>query len=110
MIYAQVSFNSKDMDNTIINETIKHCKFTSLPYSPLKIIFRTEINYTSFNNVVYLLEEIYKNGCLENYMQSIKELFDVSLDLGLLFEAWNETHNEKNALKLYKSRNASKRI
>ena len=42
MTYAQVSFNSKDMDNTIINETIKHCKFKSLPYSPLKIIFRTE--------------------------------------------------------------------
>ena len=42
MTYAQVSFNSKEIDNTIISETIKNCKFKSLPYSPLKIIYRTE--------------------------------------------------------------------
>ena len=41
MTYAQVSFDSKDTDNIIKHETIKHCKFNSLPYSPLKIIFRT---------------------------------------------------------------------
>jgi len=75
-----------------------------------KIIFKTEEQYISFNNVMYFLEEIYKNGYLENYLQSIKEFFDISLDLGLLFDAWNETHNKSKALKLYKHRVISKRI
>ena len=69
-----------------------------------KIVFKTEEQYISFNNVVYFLEEIYKNDCLGNYLQSIKEFFDMSLDLGLLFDAWHETHNKRKALKLYKHR------
>ena len=75
-----------------------------------KIVFKTEEQYCSFNNVIYFLEEIYKNGCLENYLQSIKEFFDMSLDLELLFDAWNETHNRRKALTLYKHRVISKRI
>ena len=75
-----------------------------------KIMLNTEESYTSFNNVMYFLEEIYKNGCLENYFQSIKEFFDMSLDLGLLFDAWHETHNKRKALTLYKHRVISKRI
>ena len=68
MTYAQVSFNSKDTDNIIKHETIKHCKFNSLPYSPLKIIFRTEsINTPLFysqynetkNETCYLLHYIF---------------------------------------------------
>ena len=75
-----------------------------------KIVFKTEEQYISFNNVMYFLEEIYKKGCLENYLQSIKEFFDISLDLGLLFDAWHETNNRRKALKLYKHRVALKRI
>lgn len=75
-----------------------------------KIIFKAEEHYTSFNNVVYFLEEVYKNGCLENYLESIKEFFDISLDLGQLFDAWHETHNKSKALKLYKNRAALKKI
>ena len=75
-----------------------------------KIVFKTEEQYCSFNNVIYFLEEIYKNGCLENYLQSIKEFFDMSLDLELLFDAWNETHNRRKALTLYKQRKIKKRI
>ena len=75
-----------------------------------KIVFKTEEQYVSFNNIMYFLEEIYKNGCLENYFQSIKEFFDMSLDLGLLFDAWHETHNKRKALTLYKHRVISKRI
>lgn len=66
-----------------------------------KIVFKTEEQYTSFNNVMYFLEEIYKKGCLENYLQSIKEFFDISLDLELLFDKWQETHNRRKTLKLY---------
>ena len=65
-----------------------------------KIIISTKVNYTSYNNVMYLLEEIYNEGYLDNYIKSIKELFDMSLDLGLLFEAWNETHNKEKVLKI----------
>lgn len=77
-----------------------------------KIVFKTEEQeqYISFNNVMYFLEEIYKKGCLENYLHSIKEFFDISLDLGILFDAWHETHNRRKALKLYKHRITSKRI
>ena len=75
-----------------------------------KIVFKTEEQYVSFNNIMYFLEETYKNGCLENYFQSIKEFFDMSLDLGLLFDAWHETHNKRKALTLYKYRVISKRI
>ena len=75
-----------------------------------KIMLNTEESYTSFNNVMYFLEEIYEKGCLENYLQSIKEFFDITLDLGVLFDAWHETHNSRKTIKLYKHRIASKRI
>ena len=75
-----------------------------------KIVLKTEEQYTSFNNVMYFLEKIYKEGCLENYLQSIKELFDISLDLDLFFAAWDQTHNKRKALRLYKREVASKTI
>ena len=59
---------------------------------------------------MYLFEEIYKKGYLENYLQSVKEFLDVSLDLQLLFEAWHETQNKRKTLKLYNYRVAAKRI
>lgn len=75
-----------------------------------KIEFKAKEQYTSFNNVIYFLEAVYNNGCIENYLQSIKEFFDVDLDLEILFGAWNETHNKGKALKLYKHRVISKKI
>lgn len=69
-----------------------------------KIVFKTEEQYTSFNNVMYFLEEIYKKGCLENYLQSIKEFLDISLDFGLVFDLWHESHNKRKVVKkLYES-------
>ena len=59
---------------------------------------------------MYFLEEVYNNGCIENYLQSIKEFFDMDLDLEILFGAWNETHNKGKALKLYKHGVISKKI
>ena len=73
-----------------------------------KIVMNTEVFYSSFNNVVYLLEELYENGHLENYLQSIKELFDVSLNLDLLFDAWHETHNKQGAMKVYRRKVTSR--
>ena len=75
-----------------------------------KIVFKTEKQYTSFNNVMYLLEEMYKEGCLENYLQSIKEFFGVYHDLELLFDAWHQTHGKQKTLKLYKSKIFSRSI
>ena len=104
---------------TKITEEVNNKKYIRMNNSPIyyggsifddKIVFKTEEQYVSFNNIMYFLEEIYKNGCLENYSQSIKEFFDMSLDLGLLFDAWHETHNKRKALTLYKHRVISKRI
>ncbi|MBP5684273.1 MAG: hypothetical protein J6X02_03355 [Bacilli bacterium] len=75
-----------------------------------KFVIKTEEYYTSFNNVVYFLEECHKKGCIENYFRAIKEFFDISLDYGLLFDAWHETHNKNEALKIYKYKMISKRI
>ena len=107
-----------DYANKIIKET-NNRKYIRMNNSPIcydgtifndKIVLKSEEHYTSFNNVMYFLEEIYKEGHLENYLQSIKEIFDISLDLEILFNAWNETHNRKKALKIYKHRVVSKRI
>ena len=104
---------------TKITEEVNNKRYIRMNNSPIsydcsifddKIVLKSEEQYTSFNNVMYFLEEIYKKGCLENYFQSIKEFFDMSLDLGLLFDAWHETHNRRKALKLYKHRITSKRI
>lgn len=75
-----------------------------------KYVLSSEEHYTSFNNVMYFLEECYRNGCLDGYLQSIKEFFDMSLDWGLLFDSWNQTHSKPKTLKLYKQRVASKRL
>ena len=38
-------------------------------------------------------------------LQSIKEFFDMSVNLDLLFQSWNESQeNPKKALKLYKKK------
>ena len=107
-----------DFTTKIIEET-NNKKYIRMNNSPIsydgsifddKIVFKTETKYTSFNNVMYLFEEIYKKGYLENYLQSVKEFLDVSLDLQLLFEAWHETQNKRKTLKLYNYRVAAKRI
>ena len=81
-----------------------------------KIVFKSEEFYVSFNNVVYLLEEIYKEGCLEDYLKAIQEFFNLpyffnmSLDFHLLFESWNRTHDTRKTLTLYKHEIIAKRI
>lgn len=81
-----------------------------------KFVFKTEERYTSINNVMYFLEEIHKEGYLENYLQSIKEFFNLPyffnmpLDFQLLFEYWNQTHNTKKTLALYKHKIIGERI
>ena len=81
-----------------------------------KIVFKSEEFYVSFNNVVYFLEEIYKEGCLEDYLKAIQDFFDLpyffnmSLDFQLLFESWNRTHDTRKTLALYKHEIIAKRI
>ena len=104
---------------TKIIEKTNNKKYIRMNNSPIsydgsifddKIVFKTEVKYASFNDVMYLFEEMYKKGCLDNYLQSVKEFLDVSLDLQLLFETWHETKNKRKALKLYKYRVATKKI
>ena len=46
-----------------------------------------------------------KKGYTKLYLQSIKEFFDMSVNLDLLFQSWNESQeNPKKALKLYKKK------
>ena len=75
-----------------------------------KFVFKTEERYTSINNVMYFLEEIHKEGYLENYLQSIKEFFNISLDFDILFASWNETQSMKKAKNLYMKRRISTSI
>ena len=46
-----------------------------------------------------------KKGYTKLYLQSIKEFFDMSVNLDLLFQSWNESQeNPKKTLKLYKKK------
>ena len=98
------------------NNDIKYINMNSIPIMvdgniiDDRIQFDTKEFYVSFNNIMYLLEEMYKKGCIENYLKSIKAFFDIYLDYGLLFEAWRTTKNEEEALGLYKTRVLEKSI
>jgi len=51
------------------------------------------------------LIKIDNDGYLKAYLQSIKEFFDMKINLDLLFQSWNESQkNSKNAFKLYKKK------
>lgn len=75
-----------------------------------KFTFNTEENYISFNNIMYILEKMNNEGCLENYLLSIRKFFNNSLDLNLMFEAWKETKNKKRAIRLYNCKISTKSI
>ena len=74
-----------------------------------KIKFRTELVYSNFDDVMNFFVAVDKKGYTKLYLQSIKEFFDMSVNLDLLFQSWNEYQkNATKALKLYKN-NSHKR-
>lgn len=64
-----------------------------------KINFKTEIKHYKFNDIIKFLKEIYNEGYLENYLRTIKEIFDITLDLDYLIEVWHEEKNISKAVK-----------
>lgn len=68
-----------------------------------KIKFKTELEYSNYIDVMKFLAEVAAEGYLKAYLKSIKEFFDISINLDLIFKSWNESkYNPKKALKIYK--------
>ena len=68
-----------------------------------EIKFRVQLVYKSFQDVMVLLSKIKEKGYLKTYLESMKEFFDLPLDLDLLLQSWDEfPKNSKKALKIYK--------
>lgn len=75
-----------------------------------KIKFRTELVYSNFDDVLNFFVAVDKKEYTKLYLQSIKEFFDMSVNLDLLFQSWNESQeNPKKALKLYKKKDLNKK-
>lgn len=68
-----------------------------------KIKFRTELVYSKFDDVMDFLLKVDDEGYLKQYLQSIKEFFDISINLDLVEETWIESkQNARKAIKIYK--------
>ena len=69
-----------------------------------KIKFKTELTYSTFDDVMNFLLKVDDEGYLKLYFQSIKEFFDISIDLDLVEESWIESkQNAKQAIIALKS-------
>lgn len=69
-----------------------------------KIKFKTQLEYSRFNEVIDLLAQIDDSGCLQSYLKAIKDFFDISIDLDYLYEVWNEEKDAQKALKVYRKK------
>jgi len=69
-----------------------------------KIKFKTQLKYFKFNEVIDFLIKIDDRGYLRSYLESIKEFFDIALDLDYLYEVWNQEKSAKKALTLYRKK------
>ena len=70
-----------------------------------KIKFRTELVYSNFNDVMDFLLKVDDEGYLKQYLQSIIEFFDISINLDLVEEAWIESkQNARKAIKILKKK------
>ena len=66
-----------------------------------KIKFKTQLKYSKFDEVIDFLSQIKDSGYLLLYLNSIKDFFDVNLDLDYLYEIWNQEKNPQKVLNLY---------
>ena len=74
------------------------------------IYFRSKLQYNNYDEVMDFLGEIYDNGYFKQYLESIKQLFSLNLDLEILFTIWNEEKNSSKTLKRYKKEYKNKYI
>ncbi len=75
-----------------------------------KIIFKTELFYNSFNNVLDFLKCLCKEGYLENYIKSIKEIFNVTLDLDFFYKLLIDSKSKQKAIERYAYNIACERV
>ena len=75
-----------------------------------KIRIRTELVYSNFTDIINFLSQIEKEGHLSAYLQSIKDFFDIHINLDLLLQSWSESQkitksefpsSKKKSLKKY---------
>ena len=70
-----------------------------------KIKFSTELAYSTFDDVMFFLLKVYDEGFFKKYLQSIKEFFEVSINLDLVKETWIESkQNARKAIKILKKK------
>ena len=68
-----------------------------------KVTFKTEVKYSTFEDVMSLLVEMDEKDYLFSYLHFINDFFDRTINLDLLEQLYNETNqNSKKTLKLYK--------
>ncbi len=84
-------------------------KYISIPSAPIlyddqvfkdKIKFKTQLKYYKYDEVIQFLSKIKDNGYLQPYLESIKDFFDITLNLDRLYEEWNQKDNAKKTLTL----------
>jgi len=72
------------------------------------ISFKTRLQYKSYDEVMKFLSEIYDKGYFQQYLESIKQLYSLNLDLDFIFKVWNEEKNARKTLRLYKKEHRNK--
>lgn len=69
-----------------------------------KIMFRTELKYFKYNDVMEFLSKVRDSGYLKLYMKSINDFFDNFVDVDYIFKVWDEEKDAKKALSRYKQK------
>ena len=71
---------------------------------------KKELAYSNYEDVMNFLQKVDNEGYLKNYLQSIKEFLNISVNLDLLFGSWEESQkNPKQALNLYKKKTLNRK-
>ena len=72
------------------------------------ISFKTKLQYINYDEVMKFLGKIYDKGYFQQYLESIKQLYSLNLDLDFIFKVWNEEKNARKTLRLYKKEHRNK--
>lgn len=72
------------------------------------IKFKTQFKYSNYEEVMDFLGRIDDSGYLKEYLQAIKDLFNIRVDLDYIIEVWNEEKNPQKTLKRYKEKYSHK--
>lgn len=94
--------NSSQNNISIVNKTINNNPFVLLPAHTIKI---DKIKPTNYKEAIDFYQEMFDNEYFIKYLKCLNELFDLNLDIELLYELSSQEKNRRKALKLYKKGN-----